>query len=39
VVRLVIDDEDILHAHQVGHYALEHLAFGLLRVQFLTTRP
>ena len=35
MVRLVIDDEDVLHAHQVGHHALEHLAFGFLRVQFL----
>ncbi len=35
MVRLVIDDEDVLHAHQVGHHALEHLAFGLLRIQFL----
>jgi hypothetical protein len=35
-MRLVIDDDDILHAHQVGHYTLEHLAFGLLRIQFFT---
>ena len=35
VVRLVIDDEDVLHPHQVGHHALNHLAFGFLRVQFL----
>ena len=33
VVRLVVDDEDVLHAHQVGHDALEHLAFGLQRVR------
>ena len=35
VVRLVVDDQDVLHAHQVGHHPLEHLAFGLLRVQFI----
>ena len=34
VVRLVVDDEDVLHAHQVGHHPLEHLAFGFLRVEF-----
>jgi hypothetical protein len=33
VVRLVVDDEDVLHAHQVGHHPLEHLAFGFERVQ------
>ena len=35
VVRLVVEHEDVLHAHQVGHDALEHLAFGLERVQLL----
>ena len=35
VVRLVVEDEDVLHAHQVGHDALDHLAFGLQRVQLL----
>ena len=39
VVRLVVEDEDVLHAHQVGHDALEHLAFGLQRVQFLAGAP
>ena len=34
-MRLVVEDEDVLHAHQVGHHALEHLAFGFQRVQFL----
>ena len=29
VVGLVVEDQDVLHAHQVGHDALEHLAFGL----------
>ena len=33
VVRLVVEDEDVLHAHQVGHDALDHLAFGLQRVE------
>ena len=39
VVRLVVEDEDVLHAHQVGHDALDHLAFGLQRVQLLAGRP
>ncbi len=37
VVRLVVDREDVLHAHQVGHDPLEHLAFGLQRVQVIST--
>jgi hypothetical protein len=28
VVRFVVDGQDVFHAHQVGHDALEHLAFG-----------
>ena len=28
VVRLVIDDENILHVHELGHDAPQHLAFG-----------
>ena len=32
VVRLVVEHEDVLHAHQVGHDPLEHLAFGFQRV-------
>jgi hypothetical protein len=39
VVRLVVDDEDVLHAHQVGHHPLQHLAFGFERVEFLAVRP
>ena len=39
VVRLVVEDEDVLHAHQVGHDALEHLAFGFQRVQFVAVGP
>ena len=34
VVRLVVDDEDVFHTHQVGHDALEHLAFGFECLQF-----
>ena len=33
VVRLVVEDEDVLHAHEVGHHPLEHLAFGFQGVQ------
>ena len=28
MVGLIVDGQDVLHAHQVGHHALEHLAFG-----------
>jgi hypothetical protein len=35
VVGLVVEHEDVLHAHQVGHDPLEHLAFGLERLQLL----
>ena len=37
VVGLVIDHEDVLHAHQVGHDALDHLAFGLQRLQVVAS--
>ena len=39
VVRLVVEDEDVLHAHQLGHDPLEHLAFGLERVERLARAP
>ena len=35
MVRLVVEHEDVLHAHQVGHDALEHLPFGFQGVQLL----
>ena len=35
VVRLVVEDDDALHAHQLGHDALEHLSLALERVQRL----
>jgi hypothetical protein len=28
MVRLVVEHQDIFHAHEVGHHALEHLAVG-----------
>jgi hypothetical protein len=34
-MRLVVHDEDVFHAHKIGHYALEHLPFGFHGVQFL----
>ena len=34
-MRLVVEDEDVLHAHQIGHDALQHLPFGFERVQFV----
>jgi hypothetical protein len=33
VVRLVVEHEDVFHAHQVGHHALKHLAFGFEGIQ------
>ena len=35
VMRLVVEDQDVLHAHQVGHDALEHLAFGFEGLEFV----
>ena len=37
VVRLIVDDHDVLQAHQVGHDALKHLSFSLNRLQRLFT--
>ena len=36
MVRFVVEDHDILHPHQVRHDALDHLAFGFLRVERVT---
>ena len=33
----VVDGQDVLHAHQVGHHPLQHLAFGFERIEFLAT--
>ena len=30
---LVVDGEDVLHPHQLGHHPLQHLSFGLQRLQ------
>ena len=35
----VIDDEYILHSHQVGHDPLDHLAVRFKRLQFLAGAP
>ena len=35
MMRLVVDDDDVLQAHQFFAGALEHLAFGLLGVDRL----
>ena len=35
MVRLVIEHENVLHAHQVGHDPLQHLAFGFEGVQLV----
>jgi hypothetical protein len=36
MVRFVVDGQDVLHAHEVGHHALKHLAFSFLRVEVIT---
>src|ERR1035438_1965036 len=33
VMRLVIEDQDVLQAHQAGHHTLNHLAFSFQRIQ------
>jgi hypothetical protein len=33
VVCFVVEDADILHAHEVGHDPLDHLPFGFKGVQ------
>ena len=35
MVRLVVDHEDVLGAHQATHDTLQHLAFGFSGVQFV----
>ena len=35
VMRLIIEHEDVLQAHQVGHDPLDHLPFGFQCVQLL----
>ena len=37
MVTLVVHDENVLHAHQVGHDPLQHLSLGLQCVQRLPT--
>ncbi len=37
VVRLVVENENVLHAHEVGHHPLEHLAFGFQGVQLFSS--
>ena len=35
-MRLVVDHQNVLHAHQLGHDALEHLPLGFLGREWLT---
>ena len=37
MVRLVVEHEDVLDAHQVRHDTLEHLAFGFSGVQLVAS--
>ena len=37
VMRLIVQHQDVLHAHQIGHDPLEHLPFGFEGVQFFAT--
>ena len=39
VVGLVVEHEDVLEAHEVGHDALEHLPLGFQRVQLGARAP
>ena len=36
MVRLIVDHQNVLHAHQLGHDALEHLPLGFLGGERLT---
>ncbi len=33
VMPFVVQREDVLHSHQIGHHALDHLPLGLQRIQ------
>jgi len=35
VVGFVVEYDDVLQAHEIGHHALDHLAFGFERVELL----
>jgi len=37
VVRLVVQDNDVLEAHQFGHHALEQLPFGFESLEIRAT--
>ncbi|MCY1308705.1 hypothetical protein D9M70_587360 [compost metagenome] len=39
VVRFVVDDHDVLHAHQIRHHALNHLSFSFKRLRIITSSP
>jgi hypothetical protein len=36
MMGFVIEHHDVFHAHQVGHYPLEHLSFGFQGVKRFT---
>ena len=33
-MRLVVENEDVFHAHEFGHDSLDHLAFGFERFRY-----
>ena len=37
VMRLIVKHEDVFQAHQVGHDALDHLAFRLFSLKFIAS--
>jgi hypothetical protein len=39
VMRLVVEDEDVLQPHQLRHRPLEHLPLGLQRVEIVPDAP
>ncbi|MOA34138.1 hypothetical protein D3C78_1554920 [compost metagenome] len=39
MVRFVVDDHDVFHAHQIRHHALNHLSFGFKRLRIIAGSP
>ena len=37
MVRFVVEHENVLHTHQIGHHPLEHLAFGFQGIQLFAS--
>lgn len=37
VMRLVVQDEDVFHAHKVRHHSLKHLTLGFKGIQIISS--